>query len=92
MLTIKYQTRFKRDYRRAKKRGCDPELLKEVIQILIEGKPLPPQYRDHPLAGKYADCRECHITADWLLIYRIDDDELILYAYRTGTHADLFGS
>ena len=52
--------------------------------------PLEQRYRDHALAGDYAGCRECHITPDWLLIYEIDGDTLLLYLMRTGTHSDLF--
>lgn len=90
MLTIKYETGFKRDYKRIIKRGYDSRLLETVISILAEGKSLPKEYRDHPLSGNYAGHRECHITPDWLLIYKINDRELILYLTRTGTHSDLF--
>ena len=90
MLTIKYQTIFKRDYKRIKKRGYDTRLLEKVIAILAEGKPLPMEYRDHALAGDYSGCRECHIAPDWLLVYEIVERDLILYLTRTGTHSDLF--
>ena len=90
MLTIKYQTVFKKDYKRIVKRGYDIRLLEEVISILAENRPLPQKYRDHSLSGDYSRCRECHITPDWLLIYQIREDELILYLTRTGTHSDLF--
>ena len=90
MLTIKYQTTFKKDYKRIVKRGYDIRLLEEVITILTEQKPLPENYRDHNLSGNYAGCRECHITPDWLLIYEIQNDELILCLTRTGSHSDLF--
>jgi mRNA interferase YafQ len=90
MLTIKYQTVFKKDYKRIVKRGYDIRLLEEVISILAENRPLPQKYRDHSLSGDYSGCRECHITPDWLLIYQIREDELILYLTRTGTHSDLF--
>ena len=72
------------------KRGYDTDLLNEVVTIIAAGKELPEKYRDHPLRGNYGGCRECHITTDWLLIYEISDDELILYLTRTGTHSDLF--
>lgn len=65
-------------------------LLEEVIEILASGNPLPEKYQDHSLNGNYKDCRECHITPDWLLIYQIRKKELILYLTRTGTHSDLF--
>ena len=90
MLTIKYQTIFKRDYKRIKKRGYDTRLLEKVITILAEGKPLPMEYRDHALTGDYSGCRECHIAPDWLLVYEIVERELILYLTRTGTHSDIF--
>ena len=90
MLTIKLYRKFKRDYKRLQKRGYNLRLLDEVIQMLAEGKPLPAKYRDHPLSGDYAGCRECHVAADWLLVYEIWQEELILYLTRTGTHSDLF--
>ena len=90
MLTIKYQSAFKKDYKRIVKRGYDIRLLEEVISILANQEPLPEKFRDHSLLGKYTGCRECHITPDWLLIYEIDGDELILYLTRTSLHSDLF--
>lgn len=90
MLTIKYQSAFKKDYKRIVKRGYDIRLLEEVISILANQEPLPEKFRDHSLLEKYTGCRECHITPDWLLIYEIDGDELILYLTRTGSHSDLF--
>ena len=90
MLTIKYQTAFKKDYKRLVRRGYDVRLLEKVIGLLADQKPLPEKNRDHQLSGDYAGCRECHITPDWLLIYEVDGDELILYLTRTGSHSDLF--
>ena len=90
MLTIKYQTAFKKDYKRIVRRGYDVRLLEKVIELLAEQKPLPERYHDHNLTGNYAGCRECHITPDWLLIYEVDGNELILYLTRTGSHSDLF--
>ena len=90
MLTIKYQTAFKKDYKRIVRRGYDVRLLEKVIELLAEQKPLPEQYHDHNLTGNYAGCSECHITPDWLLIYEVDGNELILYLTRTGSHSDLF--
>ena len=93
-MTIKYRiertTRFKKDYKLIKKRGYDIKLLEEVVRIIAKGEPLPEKYNDHPLKGSYTGCRECHITPDWLLIYEIADNALILYLTRTGTHSDLF--
>ena len=90
MLTIKYETSFKKDFKRIIKRGYKAELLEEVIEMLANGQVLPEKYKDHSLIGNYADCRECHIEPDWLLIYKISNNELILYLTRTGTHSDLF--
>ena len=90
MLTIKYQAAFKKDYKRIVKRGYDMRLLEKVIELLANQKPLPEKNRDHHLSGDYAGCRECHITPDWLLIYEVADEELILYLTRTGSHSDLF--
>ena len=90
MLTIKYQTAFKKDYKKIVRRGYDVRLLEKVIGLLADQKPLPEKYRDHNLAGNYAGCRECHITPDWLLIYEVNRNELILYLTRTGSHSDLF--
>ena len=88
MLQIQYKNKFKKDINLAKKRGKDIQKLKEVITLLIEEKPLPLQYKDHPLIGNYVGRRECHIEPNWLLIYKKTIDMLILE--RTGTHADLF--
>jgi mRNA interferase YafQ len=82
------RAQFRRDVKLARKRGKNTEKLREVILLLMEESPLPSRFRDHPLGGQWKDCRDCHIEPDWLLIYRIDGDEL--YLVRTGTHADLF--
>jgi len=81
---------FKRDYRRVQKRGLDLQKLKDVVAKLADGEALPPANKDHPLSGNWANHRECHIAPDWLLIYQIRDNLLILELTRTGTHADLF--
>ena len=81
---------FKKDYKLAQKRGFDLSLLQEVVTMLANGEPLPEKYHDHSLIVNYRNCRECHIKPDWLLIYQIDNDELILFLMRTGTHSDLF--
>lgn len=90
MLTIRYENNFKKDYKRIKKRGYNIKLFEVVVEMLADQKPLPPKYRDHSLSGDYSDCRECHITPDWLLIYRINNNELVLTLTRTGSHSDLF--
>lgn len=71
MRTIKYQTSFKKDYKRIKKRGYDTKLLKKAVEILAAGEPLPEEYKDHTLSGNFKGCRECHIAPDWLLVYEI---------------------
>lgn len=81
---------FKRDLKKAIKRGYNVQLLKTVVDILSSGQSLPAKYKDHPLSGNYGNCRECHITPDWLLIYEIELDDLYLYLTRTGTHSDFF--
>lgn len=88
---IEMSTKFKKDYKIILKRGYDKRLLQEVITILSNGEELPPKFRDHPLSGNFASYRECHITPDWLLIYKIQEDLLILALTRTGSHSDLFG-
>lgn len=90
MLTIKYQAAFRKDYKRAVKRGCDMRLLERVITMLAAEETLPAEYRDHALSGNFSGCRECHIAPDWLLIYEITQEELTLYLIRTGSHSDLF--
>lgn len=89
MLKIRYSSRFKKDFKTIVKRGYDVKLLKEVLEVLVEEKTFPRKYLDHSLVGNYAEHRECHITPDWLLIYKIDKDILTLYLTRTGTHSDL---
>ena len=90
MLKLQISTKFRKDYKRIKKRGYNLSLLQDVLDKLCAKEPLEPKYRDNALSGSYKGFRECHIQPDWLLIYAIDDDRLILVASRTGTHADLF--
>lgn len=72
------------------KRGCNQEHLKNVLSLLAEQKALPEKYKDHNLIRNYKGYRECHIEADWLLIYKINDDKIVLVVTRTGSHSDLF--
>ena len=81
---------YKKTFKVIKKRGYDITLLKEPITLLAKGETLPVRYRDHKLQGSLANFRECHIKGDWLLIYRIVEDKLVLSLHSTGTHADLF--
>jgi mRNA interferase YafQ len=83
------QTRqFGRDNKNQRRRGKQIDKIKVVIELLLTGKPLPLKYKDHPLAGDWMGRRDCHVESDWILIYRILEDELRLE--RTGTHSDLF--
>jgi mRNA interferase YafQ len=90
MLSVRYSAKFKKDYKAAVKRGCDAKLLEEVIQSLIDEQPLPVKCKDHALSGNYTNYRECHISSDWLLIYKIRKDISELLLARTGSHSDLF--
>ena len=88
MLTPIRSGAFKRDVKRAQKRGKDMAKLRALLLLLIEGRPLPPSYQDHPLMGDWKGYRDVHIEPDWVLIYRVAGDELRLA--RTGAHADVF--
>jgi len=91
MLDVFFSAKFKKDYKRAIKQGKDVELLLDIVEILAEEQPLDPKHKDHALIGDYIGYRECHIQADWLLIYKIDGQELLLTLTRTGSHSELFG-
>ena len=88
---IVWTTQFKKDYKLALKRHLNIDLLDDIIRALSRGETLPEKNKDHPLSGDWIGHRECHILPDWLLIYRIEDDVLVLTLARTGTHSDLFG-
>lgn len=92
MLKLEFSSQFKRDYKLAIKRGCDPKKLEEVVSILQAEKPLPEKYRDYDLTNSrdYKGMRECHIDPDWLLVYKVYRDMLLLKLIRTGSHSDLF--
>ena len=88
---VKPTTQFKKDFKLAMERSMKIELLEEVIAMLAMGETLPDKHKDHALTGNWVGHRECHILPDWLLIYRIEDEVLVLTLARTGTHSDLFG-
>lgn len=88
MRTFSRTGQFKKDVKRAQKRGKKMDKLIQVIDLLIEGNPLPSEYKDHPLRGDFAGSRDCHLEPDWLLIYTLEGNHLRLE--RTGTHSDLF--
>ena len=92
MLKVEFTGQFKKDYKLAVKRGCDPKELEKVITLLVYEQPLPEKYRDHALTNSryYKDMRECHIEPDWLLVYKVFRETLILRLIRTGSHSDLF--
>ena len=90
MLKVRYSTQFKKDFKLAKKRGLPLQELKDLLETLAAEKPLDEKFCDHPLKGKYASFRECHIHPDWLLIYEKFDDVLVLLLTRTGSHSQLF--
>ncbi|MCL2420406.1 MAG: type II toxin-antitoxin system YafQ family toxin [Defluviitaleaceae bacterium] len=81
---------YKREYRKMAKRGYDMAELDYVVTLLATRASLPPKYKDHALAGNWKGFRECHIAPDWLLIYKIEANVLILTLQRTGSHSDLF--
>lgn len=91
MYNIVYTNRMKKDAKLMQKRGKDMTKLVTILDLLASGKSLPPKYKDHQLTGNLHDFRECHIEPDWLLIYQIFENELILSATATGSHSDLFG-
>ena len=90
MLKIKYTNKMKRDVKRVTKRGKDIRKLIALLTLLAEQRKLPEQYHDHPLKGEMRGYRECHIEPDWLLVYQVVQEELILLASGTGSHTDLF--
>ncbi|WP_405366990.1 type II toxin-antitoxin system YafQ family toxin [Ruminobacter sp.] len=88
---VSWTGQFKKDYKLARKRNLNIELLDEIIRKLARGEDHPKENRDHALSGNWSGYRECHIQSDWFLIYRIEEGLLILTLTRTGTHSDLFG-
>ena len=91
MLTIERTAQFKRDFKRMLRQGVDAKLFKELVAKLANEEKLDAKHKDHALKGNLAGYRECHITPDWLLVYRVINDELILTLARTGSHSYLFG-
>ena len=88
---VKFTTQFRKDYKLAIKRDLKIELLEQIVALLAAGQSLPEKNKDHALIGNWVGHRECHILPDWLLVYRVEDDVLVLTLTRTGTHSDLFG-
>ena len=90
MYNLRFKNRIQRNIKLMKKRGKDLEKLKTVLNLLQQGIELPAKYKDHALTGNYIGCRECHIEPDWLLVYEIINEELIILLLTTGSHSDLF--
>ncbi len=90
MYEIVPSNQFRKDLKLAAKRGYNMDKIKDVITRLANGETLDAKHRDHLLAGNYGGYRECHIEPNWLLVYQIDNGQLILFLVRTGTHSDLF--
>ena len=88
--TVRRTKKFRKELKKMLKRGADLDKLETVVNILAAGEPLPPQYRDHALTGNLTGLRDCHIENDWLLLYTIQDDVLVLTLTRTGSHSNLF--
>jgi mRNA interferase YafQ len=88
--TFSRTSQFKKDVKRADKRGKDKAQLKVVLELLIDGEPLPPELKDHPLRGNFVGSRDCHIEPDWVLIYTLTEKDKHVRFERTGTHSDLF--
>lgn len=91
MYRIEFTNEMKRNVKLMRKRGKDISKLTDILSKLASGQSLPQKNDDHQLTGNLKDFRECHIEPDWLLMYQIHDDVLILTATATGTHSDLFG-
>jgi mRNA interferase YafQ len=87
---VKTTSKFRKEYKLMQKRNLNMSLIDDIIIKLAQGISLPPHNRDHELIGNYAGHRSCHITPDWVLIYRIDEDILILTLTRTGSHSDVY--
>ena len=90
MLDVYFSGKFRRDYKRIQKQGKDVNLLLSVVDTLAAEKPLERKYRDHAMSGDFIGHRECHIEPDWLLIYKVEQDALLLTLTRTGSHSELF--
>lgn len=90
MRTFSRTSQFKKDVKRADKRGKNMAKLKAVLELLMDGQPLPAILKDHPLRGNFAGSRDCHIEPDWVLIYTLTEKETHVRFERTGTHSDLF--
>lgn len=89
-LQVKFSNRFKSDLKLAKKQNKNLDKLFLIIEKLANLEKLDDKYKDHSLIGEYKGLRECHIEPDWLLIYYVENNTLILVLSRLGSHSDLF--
>ncbi|MCK5542957.1 MAG: type II toxin-antitoxin system YafQ family toxin [Desulfobacterales bacterium] len=87
-MILHYTTQFKKDYKKIKRQNKDLGKLRIIIEKLVDEQPLESKYKDHQLSGNWKGHRDCHIESDWILIYRLEDNALILE--RTGSHSELF--
>lgn len=89
---VQYTSRFKKEFKKVLKQGKDENKFLEVLSVIANGEELEPKYKNHRLLNDkiYKDCNECHITPDWLLVYKIQDNELVLLLFATGSHSELF--
>ena len=90
MYKIVASRKFQKDFKKALKRGLQESLLKDVALLLEKSGNLPPKFKSHKLSGKYNGLWECHIQPDWLLVYKVENEKLVLKLIRTGSHSDLF--
>ena len=90
MLEPIYTTLFRKQFKLMQRRSLDINKLRNVMAMLINEQPLPPERKNHPLQGEWKGSLECHIQGDWVLIYEIDSAAHIVTFHRTGSHSDLF--
>ena len=90
-LTVRQTAQFKRDLKKARKQGKERAAMDKAVSLLQNREPLPPKFKDHALTGDWKGYRECHVSPDWLLVYLVEDDVLVLTLTRTGSHAEIFG-
>lgn len=89
-LTVRQTAQFKRDLKKARKQGKEMAAMDKAVSLLQNREPLPPKFKDHALTGDWKGYRECHVSPDWLLVYLVEDDVLVLTLTRTGSHAEIF--
>ena len=90
---VQYTSQFKKNFKKVLRQGKDEKKFIDVLKKIANGEKLDLKYRNHSLMDDklYKGCYECHINPDWLLVYRIVQDKLILLLVATGSHSELFG-